>query len=241
DNTKDFPELDIILMCTKSYDIEKTIKSIEACLKEKTLIIPLLNGMDIFERIRSATKKGVILPGCMYIFSWIESAGLIHHDGKVARMVFGIDLDEPKISVAPLEEILTKANIEYNFQGVFIYPEIWKKYIYIGTFAMLTASENKSTGQILEDPKLFTKMKNILTEISNVAKKKNINLPVDVVEQTINFAKKLPYNSYTSFHRDYQNPSKPNEKETLVHAIILLGEKLSVPTPTIKEVYEKLR
>jgi len=57
---------DLILLCTKSYDLNSALEAIRTRMNETTVIIPLLNGVDIYERIRHVLKQGFILPACLY-------------------------------------------------------------------------------------------------------------------------------------------------------------------------------
>lgn len=241
DKSEDFLELDIVFMCTKSYDIESSIKNIENKLTENTRIIPLLNGIDIYERIRLITKKGIILPGCFFIFSYIKEPGIIKHEGSYAKLIFGKEKMEKNINNDDLLSVLDKCKINYEYLEKDIEISIWKKFLLISTFAMMTASENKSFGQLLENPELYAKIIKILEELVSLAKGKGISLPETVIEDTVKIARESHYDSYTSFWRDYQTPSKLNEKETLINAIIVLGKKIGIPTPTVEEIYSKLK
>lgn len=241
DNSEEFPELDIIFICTKSYDIESSIKNIENKLTENTRIIPLLNGIDIYERIRLITKKGIILPGCFFIFSYIKEPGVIKHEGSYAKLIFGKEKSEKDVKNDDFLAVLDKIKINYEYLESGVEINIWKKFLLISTFAMMTASENKSFGQLLENPELYSKIIKILEEIAALGKRKGIDLPETAIEDTIKIARESHYSSYTSFWRDYQTPNKPNEKETLINAIILLGKEIGVPTPMVESIYSKLK
>jgi 2-dehydropantoate 2-reductase len=52
DNIAELPKLDLCLICVKSYDLEKVLFEIKSKITDKTMILPLLNGVDIYERIR---------------------------------------------------------------------------------------------------------------------------------------------------------------------------------------------
>jgi len=76
--THDFNEVpapDMILLCTKSYDLKVAVMAIKIRTKEKTVVIPLLNGIDIYERIRTDLESGMVLPSCVYLGTHIENPG----------------------------------------------------------------------------------------------------------------------------------------------------------------------
>ena len=58
DTVKDLPIFDIIVVSVKGYDLEDVTKTISGIADENTLVLPLLNGADIYERMRPHLKKG---------------------------------------------------------------------------------------------------------------------------------------------------------------------------------------
>src|SRR5512133_3463805 len=48
----DLPVLDTCLLCVKSYDLKNVVSQLQNRVSASTLIIPLLNGIDIYDRIR---------------------------------------------------------------------------------------------------------------------------------------------------------------------------------------------
>lgn len=121
------------------------------------------------------------------------------------------------------------------------FEEIWEKYIFIAAYGMVTASENKTFGQILEDKELSETVKGIMREIAEIAKKREVNLPATIIEDSFNKAKNFPYETKTSFQRDFEQTDKPNERELFGDTIIRLGEAAGVETVNTKLVNDKIK
>ena len=47
------PQPDLCLVCVKGYDLSAALVHLAPVVSEKTVIIPLMNGVDIYERIRT--------------------------------------------------------------------------------------------------------------------------------------------------------------------------------------------
>lgn len=62
DKIEELPELGLCLICTKSYDLNDVLERLKPKVKDHTKIIPLLNGIDICNRIRTVIKNGNIYP-----------------------------------------------------------------------------------------------------------------------------------------------------------------------------------
>jgi 2-dehydropantoate 2-reductase len=83
DKIQNFPAPDLCLICVKSYDLDDLIVRIKEKLTDNTIIIPLMNGFDIYERIRkNLDKSGIVLPSCVYVGSHIKRPGLVIQTGN---------------------------------------------------------------------------------------------------------------------------------------------------------------
>jgi len=58
----DIPVPDLCLVCVKSFDLKNTMLQLKEKVSEKTILLPLLNGVDIYERMREIINTGIILP-----------------------------------------------------------------------------------------------------------------------------------------------------------------------------------
>ena len=72
DNANEIGIADYILICTKSYDLDATIKQLKPCIAENTILLPLLNGVESVERIKKILPGTTVLEGCVYIVSSVK-------------------------------------------------------------------------------------------------------------------------------------------------------------------------
>ena len=52
ENIAQLKSLDLVILATKSYDLEAVAEHLDKVIRKDTLIMPLLNGIDIHQRIR---------------------------------------------------------------------------------------------------------------------------------------------------------------------------------------------
>lgn len=240
DNFDELPELDLCLICVKSFDLNNALNKLESKITNSTNIIPLLNGVDIYERIRSVISKGIIYPSCVYVGTHIERYGKVTQDGGSCTILFGQDPGHLGIVPQRVLELFNLANIKCQWCDS-PYQEIWSKYIFISAYGMVTASENKTLGQILEDEELSKMVKGIMQEVYEVAKSQGVNLASNIVEDSFNKGKNFPYETKTSFQRDFEQKNKPDERELFGDTIIRLGAAKGVRTLYTKLVNDKLK
>ncbi len=218
---------DAVLFCVKSYDLEDSYEHIKSHIDENTLLISFSNGVSNGEVLRGLSNSAV-LDGCVYILSHIESPGVIRKKGKVFAAVFGGEVN----ATQTLASLFEKAELRFKIPDD-IETAIWKKYIFIASFATLTSYYDKSIGYIYENKR--DEARELLQEISNVAKDKGIDIE-DEIDKALDTASKVPYDSFTSMYLDFKN-KKRVELESLSGFISKFED---VKTPLMTKMYEEL-
>ncbi len=236
EHIENIPICDIIIVSVKSYDLDTAVKEISKISHNKTIILPLLNGVDIYERIKNNLTSGIVLPSCVYVGTHIESPGVIFQKGGSCKILFGSDPEFPNTNLDGLKNLFTEASINFE-QMENVYISIWSKYIFIAAYGLITATYNKTIGEVLNDPELGTKTKAIMNEVDTIANRLEIPLGPNIIENSFLKAKDFPFETKTSFHRDVESKGKINEGESFGGTIIRLGKKLNIPVPITETVY----
>ncbi len=236
-NPAEIGTLDMLICATKTYDIENSLVSIKQCINSETIILPLLNGVDSTERIQILFPDNIILQACVYIVSMIESPGIIKKIGSYEKLFFG----STTVSISKLQElqsIFINAKIE-SYLVDNIEETIWEKFIFISALASATSYLNQNIGGILNNPinkELFTLL---IKEITAVALAKGINLPKDIVNNTIIKLEKSPQDNTSSMHRDVLAGNN-TEVKSLTEYVVVEGLKYKVLTPVYQQILKKL-
>ena len=231
---------DVVLFCVKSYDLIESYEKIRSNIDSKSIILSFSNGVNNGDILRKLSDS-IVLDGCVYILSHQESAGIIRKKGKVFTAIFGGDSQ----ATQKLSQIFDDAKLRYIAHMVNplqktpnnIKTALWKKYIFISAFATATSYYNNSIGFVYENHK--DEVKTLLEEISNVAEVKGIHIK-DEIEKALETASKVPYDSSTSMHLDFQN-NKRVELESLSKYVVNEGEKYGVKTTLMQKMYESLK
>ena len=237
DNFSEAGQADYIILCTKSYDLEETIGQLNPCLGTDTVIIPLLNGVDHVQRIKTILPNVTVIEGCTYIVSHIKNPGVIENIGNVQKIFFGLDtiLDERFLR---LEKIMQQAGIDATFSQT-ISTIVWTKFIFISAIATATSYYDKTVGEVAEkhDDILFK----LIEELKQIALAKNIPIDKDITDKTLQRLKHVPYNNTTSMQRDFKSNKPHTELESLTNYVIKAGNELNIPTPTYQKLYNELK
>lgn len=239
DTVNDLPVFDIVVVSVKGYDLEDVAKKVSKISDQNTIILPLLNGADVYERMRQHLKRGYILPACLYLGTHIETPGIIFQKGGSCQISVGKDPRHPEFYPDKLIKLFKKADIliEY-FDDVNI--EIWTKFIFIASFALVTATYHKTIGEVAKDERLGIIVKNIMQEIALVANALKIALPPDIIETSFSKANQFPFETKTSFQRDVESKGRQSEWDLFGGTVIRYAEKYNLPANNTKETLEKL-
>ena len=238
DNPCEIPECDLVLLAVKSYDLTGCLPFVNR-IAGGGVVLPLLNGVDIAERVRQAADKAIVLPACVYVGTHISSPGTITQSGGDGKIIFGDDPWHPGYDPSPLEALFRQSGIVHEYQPD-PYPSIWKKYIFIAAYGMVTSAYGKTLGEVYADDNLRSTVENIMREIVTIAGRKGVNLPENAVQESLDKAKAFPPETKTSFQRDYEKGGK-NESDLFGETILRLGQETGVPAPATNEVYGILK
>ena len=239
DTVDDLPVCDIVVISVKSYDLKNVTKEINKIIDENSIILPLLNGADIYERMRQHLKKGYLLPACVYLGTHIESPGVIFQKGGNCQISIGKDPLHPNFYPEKLIKSFKNADILIEFyEDVNI--EIWTKYIFIASFALITATYSKTIGEVINDEKLAMLVKNIMQEIALIANVLKIKFPSDIVETSFSKANQFAYETKTSFQRDVETKGIQSEWDLFGGTVIRYAERFNIPVNNTKKTLDKL-
>lgn len=239
DSIKNIPVPDLYLLCVKGYDLDNAVASISKKISSKTVILPLLNGVDIYERIRKNLQDTVICPAAVYISSCIEKPGLIRQKGPEGHIVFGKDPKRLNYDYKPVISFLKEMKISSEWYDN-PYPAIWEKYIFIAAFSLMTAYSKKTIGRVLKDQKLRNMTEDIMNEVVSVGKANNVELRENIVEKTIQKAQNFPGETKTSFQRDYEKGKEKTEVDIFGGTLIRMAQEHNLDISVTTKVYKIL-
>ena len=226
-------KLDFLICATKTYDIEESLEAIKKCITKNTVFLPLYNGVDAPERISTMFPDNEVLQGCVYIVSMIVSPGVIKKVGAFEKLFFGSETASV-YKMKALQTIFQNAGIE-SYLVDNIEDTVWEKFVFISSLASATSYLNQNVGEILESESSRNLYVSLLNEITMIAAVKGLNLPNDIVMQTILKLEKTPKNVTSSMHRDLLAGRKI-ELASLTEFVVNEGLKYEVDTP----VYDKI-
>lgn len=221
--------VDVVVFGVKLYDAASAATAIRPLLKDGSVVIPFLNGIDAPDTVAAAVGAEAAAGGVIRISSVIEAPGVIRHNGTLCDCIVGPLLPAQRAVVAGFQAALSKAGVATRLSDD-IRTEMWKKMIFIASFAALTAATRAPCGVFRRDPELAAMFRGAVAEATAVARACGAVLPDTMVDDVWGNVQKLPDGMPSSMLYDLEQ-GKPLELPWLSGALVRLGRDRGVPTP----------
>ena len=253
--TKDLKKQDFIFICVKNYSLEEVCRELTSAVTDETVIIPVMNGVNPGERVRSYLGRGTVVDSLIYIVAFANEDYSITQQGDFARLCIGIkDAAMPQENgaavyqkkAAPQEKaaetaaLLTAADIDCEVAAD-IEVEIWRKYILNCAYNVETAFYDNTIGQLRRDEKKAKEYEALVYEAYQVGLAKGVAIRQEHIDAIIHrFYYELADDATSSLQRDIR-AGRRSEVDVFGGYIVREAERHGIPVPVSLKMYEKLR
>ena len=229
---------DLVLFAVKEYDLEAAATRVTPLVTAGTMLLPVLNGVDIAERLRSLCGGADVLSGLVYISSFVEAPGVVRQVGGSCQLVFGPD-DGKLDRYRPLEALLKKAGINVELSDDIAVP-LWTKYLFVSPMAGVTSLTGLTFGEVMGDAKAGRMVRGLMAEVELLARAKGVALPPDSVSRGIATVERFPPATKSSLQLDFAK-GRRTELELFIGFAVRAGRSLGLPLPLHEELYAALK
>ncbi|MBK5242011.1 ketopantoate reductase family protein [Clostridium sp.] len=222
---------DVIFVCVKSYSIDDIIPIIRNASHENSIIIPIMNGYGMAEKISKKLNTGHVLDGCIYISAFIDESGSIIQLGNLFRIVFGTKKGDSVNSsiLNNVKNSLCDCGIEATVSDK-IERDTFKKFTFISSYASCAAYYDIPAKEMQQQGKYRETFKELCEEIKLIGNKLEIELDVDITEANLKILDSLTPDTTASIQKDMEK-SKKTEIDGLIFEVVRLSNSASVSTP----------
>ncbi len=227
--------VDLILICTKTYDIDDAVQKIKPIVGKETTVLSLQNGVDAVERIGKVIGADHIVAGATWISSAVEAPGVIKHVSDFRRIVIG-ELDghtTPRIQAIYDAFKQTGVTIELSEN---ILKILWTKFVFISSASGFGSLTRLPMAEFRTIPETRALIISLMREVEAVARAQGVALDANVVEQALGFMDNAGPHIKASMQLDVESGHR-TEIESMIGVINRKGRKLGVPTPVADAIY----
>ena len=232
---------DVVLVCVKNDAIPKVAKQILPIVGENTLVLPVMNGVTAYRKLREALPKGIVLPSVIYIVSMSAPDFSIIQKGKYMQVKTGVQPgDEAHAELAAQAvKFFQETGIDWSYSEN-VLADIWKKYILNCAYNVSTARWGCTIGDIKSDEGRRAEYRALLEEAAAVAKAEGIPIPEDQVEIEMNRLSRTRSDSTSSLSRDFAE-QKVGEMEVFSGDLVRMAKETGVSVPVSEQYYQAMK
>jgi 2-dehydropantoate 2-reductase len=244
--------VDVVFLGVKAHGLPQLAPHLKPVLGPDTTVVSTQNGIPWWyfqgfggeweglrlERvdpggvISSAIEARRVVGSIVYFSTEITAPGIIQHiEGN------RISLGEPDGSRSDRSRRIAEALIASGLRcpvTTRIRHEIWVKILGNASLNPVSALTRATLVQMVRDPGVSSVIRNIMQEVEAVSNKLGMELPVSI-DQRISGAEKVGEHK-TSMLQDLE-AGRPIELEALVGAVVELGERVGLPMPYTRTIY----
>ena len=230
--TESVPPADVLWLAVKALQLNDSLRLIAEGAR-LPLIVPLLNGIDHVALLRDRFGEHAVLPGTIAVETERTAPGHIVHRSPFAKLNLSA---RGRGMLAQTMDQLRKI----GFTGEFIDNEstlMWGKLVFLGPLALSTTAANKTIGELVSNPELWTNLQACVREACTVGSAEGAKLNFDVVIKAI---LALPASMKSSMQKDVEQGRLP-EVDAIGGGIARAADRHNIPAPVTRRLIETVR
>lgn len=229
---------EIVIFATKMTDAEGAARQLAPIARGGLTIITFQNGVEAPEMVKRVLPSAHVVPGVARIASHISRPGVIEQRSPFARLEFGeatggsspkLDAFHAACKAAGIDAVLSP-DINRN---------VWLKFGMLAPFSGMTALTGRTAGPIRSNPKTRALIEAAVAEVIAVGSAAGGWLKPEDQAALMKVLDGNPPTMTSSMSHDRQ-AGKPLEVDYLSGAVVRIGERLGVPTPTHRFIADAL-
>lgn len=234
--------MDYIILCVKNFSLEQVCREISPMIDNHTVILPILNGVSVSDKVRSLINKGCVLDGLIYVTSGSDKDFTIHQNGSYCNVFIGYGQENKgdESILSEVQNLFRSADIACIIEND-IEAAIWRKYILNCAYNVVTAYYNAVTGDIRKNETAIKQLKSLLEEACLVARKLKINIPEDLEEVHLKHILYKQSETATSSLKRDMDAGRPNELDVFSGQLIKLAADNNLKIPMTEFFYKELK
>ncbi len=234
--------VDLVLVCTKTYDLESALAHLPALIGRDTMVLSLQNGIDNEDRIAAVTGLEHVLGGQAQIVAAVVAPGIIEQSSPFALLIFselgGGSSSRAERLLATFQQAGISANLRADGR-----VHIWEKFVDICPYSGMTTLMRLPIGPIFACPESVALYRLVVEETLAVGRATGVALGPhvadEIMDETAVHAARQP-SATSSMQRDLA-AGKRLELEGLQGTVVRLGRAHGVPTPATSVIYAALK
>ena len=223
DTTSELLEpVELLLVTVKAPALEDALKRVKAA----ATVIPLLNGIEHMQAIRSGLLESVVIAGSVSLIeAYLERPGVIVQ--KTPDVVLTLAGDAKRATA----DLINRSGAVVRINGSEA-EVLWAKLARQAPVAAATALTQRPIGELRSDPEWRQRLQEAVEETCAVAAREGVSLTPEAQWEIIDA---MPPRLTSSTARDVA-AGRLSELDAITGAAVRAGRRLGVPTPALEQL-----
>lgn len=218
--------VELLLVTVKAPALEDALRRIHGPAQT---IVPLLNGIEHMQTIRSASPDSRVVAGTIgFIEAWLERPGVVIQNTPRTVMTVASDAG------SETTELLRRSGVDVRVDGS-EEEVLWEKLARQAPVAAATALTQRPIGELRSDPPWRRRLEAAVVEACQVALADGAQLAPEAQWEIIDA---MPPGLTSSTARDIA-AGRPSELDAITGAAVRAARRLAVPAPVLESLLEE--
>jgi len=230
---------DVIILTCKAFDLDSAMEAIAPAVGEKSIIIPMLNGVRHVDRLVARFGAARVLGGVALISSTLAPGGEIRHLNKLHSLTIGTLGWRPSPLLEPLSKLLAASGFDFVLADN-VGQAMWDKIVFLATLAGSTCLMRASVGIIMTTLEGEQFVTGLLDECAAIAEANGRKLADTQLTVFRNMLTNRTSALVASMLRDVE-ANKPTEADHILGDMINWADGKKIEVPHLRLAYSHLQ
>lgn len=229
DEMQELAPADLVLIATKTCSLEAALENIVPLVNDKTILLPLLNGITAADVVQKKFPQSRVLQGFFLGHASVRESNRISHDG-VGTFYLGGET----AALTEVKQLFDRAGIPAELPVDF-QSAMWKKFVLNVGVNQTQAMFRANYGQMQNSPELLDFARRLMEEAVLIAQAEQISGTGEMVSAGMKVICSIPGDVMTSMLQDVL-AGRTTEVDSFAGTICARAARYNIPVPFNTEV-----
>jgi 2-dehydropantoate 2-reductase len=231
DDPRQLGEVELAILAVKNYSLADVVPAVRSVAAAGATILPLLNGVEVTDRLVAAgVPAASLLGGLSRISAARVAPGVVERRSPFQQVVLGELAGGTSARAERIAGVLRDAGVEGARVSGDIVADLWRKFAFIATMATACGLARSPVGPVRKTPLGHLLLERAVDEVIAVARARGVKLDEDEGAKVLGIVDAMPEAMKPSFLLDLE-AGGPTELDDLSGAVSRLGRQAGLSTP----------
>jgi 2-dehydropantoate 2-reductase len=223
--------VDVVWVATKATQLADALERVPEAGAERSVIVPLLNGLDHVELLRRRFGVSSVLAASIVIESERVEPGLVRQLSRFASV---------RLAPAPQAEDLRAEVVDAGITASIGESEaavLWEKLAALAPIALTTTLRGSALGGVVADPVWRSRLQECIREVAAAATEDGVAVDADTLIERI---ESVPPELRSSMQKD-READRPTEIDAIGGSVLRAAARHGLDAPATQALVEGIR